>query len=230
MTRTAPGGALREGRSRPGSALPASDEPDAPDAVEAPGDEVSEAVALPVRRRGRLGRVLVVGLAGAGVAAWLLVASPFTTVTAVDVDGASPRWGAQVRAAAEQELGAQLARVDTGAVAARVRAVPGVLRVSVGIRWPHTLVVRVVERTPAVGVRVPGGVHVFDATGADLGVRLVARGVPLVTVPAKALRGATAAAALQVRDSLPPALRGRWWSSAPRRRTACGSCCAAGRG
>ena len=203
MTRTAPGGALREGRSRPGSALPAPEPPDA--GADHAGDQ--SVVALPVRGRGRLGRVVVVALAGAGVAAWLLLASPLTTVTAVDVDGASSRWAAQVRAAAEREVGTQLARVDSASVAARVRAVPGVLRASVALRWPHTLVVSVVERTPAVGVRVPGGVHVFDATGADLGVRLVAQGVPLVTAPARSLRGATVAAALQVRDSLPPSVR-----------------------
>jgi cell division protein FtsQ len=152
-------------------------------------------------------RIVVAGLAVTGVAAWLLFASPFTRVTAVDVGGASSRWAQQVRSAVEQEVGTPLARVDTDRVAGRVRAVPGVLRASVGIRWPHTLVVRVVERTPAVGVRVPGGVRVFDAAGVDLGVKLVARGLPLVTVPAKAVRGGTAAAALRVRNSLPPSVR-----------------------
>jgi cell division protein FtsQ len=160
-----------------------------------------------VRRRRRFGRVLVVGVAGAGVAAWLLLASPFITLTAVDVEGASSRWGKQVRLAAEQELGTPLARIDPHAVAERVLAVPGVLRASVRTRWPHTLVVRVVERTPAAGVRVPAGVRVFDAVGVDLGVRLVARGLPMVTVPAKAVRGATVAAALRVRNSLPPSVR-----------------------
>jgi cell division protein FtsQ len=151
--------------------------------------------------------VLVIGLAGAGVAAWLLFASPFTTVTAVDVQGASSRWQQQVRLAVEQELGTPLASVDSRRVADRVRAVPGVLRASVGARWPHTLVVRIVERTPAVAVRAPGGVRVFDAAGVDLGVRRVARGLPLVSVPARAVRGPTVAAALRVRNSLPPSVR-----------------------
>lgn len=203
MTRTAPGGALREGRARPGSTLPS----DAPLGAVLAADEAVVAVPLPVRRRGRLGRVLVVGLACAGLAAWLLFASPFTTVTAVDVAGVSSRWAEQVRSAAGQELGTPLVRVDTGRVADRVRAVPGVLRASVRIRWPHTLVVRVVERIPAVGVRMPGGVHVFDADGVDLGVRPGARGLPLVTIPAKAVRRATVAAALRVRNSLPRTVR-----------------------
>jgi cell division protein FtsQ len=203
MTRTAPGGALREGRPRPGSTLP-------PAARREPvlaADEVVAALPPSARRRGRLGRLLVVGLTGAGVAAWLLFASPFTTVTTVDVAGASSHWAEQVRSAAGQELGTPIVRVDTGRVADRVRAVPGVLRASVALRWPHTLVVRVVERTPAVGVRLPDGVHVFDADGVDLGVRPGARGLPLVVVPAKAVRAATVAAALRVRTSLPPSVR-----------------------
>jgi cell division protein FtsQ len=151
--------------------------------------------------------VLVVGLAAGGVAAWLLLASPFTTVTAVDVEGVSSRWGEQVRLAVEQELGTPLALIDSRGVAERVLAVPGVLHASVRTRWPHTLLVRVEERTPAVAVRVPTGVRVFDAAGVDLGVRLLARDLPLVTVPPKAVRGATVAAAFRVRNSLPPALR-----------------------
>jgi cell division protein FtsQ len=210
MTRAAPGGALREGRSGPRSTLStagaSSAPPEAVPGREETGDSVVGAVPLRVRRRGRAGRVFVVGLAGAGVAAWLLLASPFTTLTAVDVEGASSRWAEQVRLAAEQELGTPLARIDAGAVAERVQAVPGVLRASVRTRWPHGLVVNLVERTPAVGVRVPAGVRVFDASGVDLGVKLVARGLPLVTVPGK-VRGATAAAALRVRNSLPPSLR-----------------------
>ena len=170
---------------------------------------VATAVALPVRRRGRVGRVLVVGLAGAGVAAWLLVASPFAAVTAVDIEGASPRWASQVRSAAEREVGVPLVRVDTARVAARLRGVPGVLRASVSRRWPHTLVVRVVERAPAAGVRVAGGVRVFDAAGVDLGVRPAPAGLPLLAVPATAVRPATVAAVVAVRDSLPAQLRGQ---------------------
>lgn len=207
MTRAAPGGALREGRSRPGStpsAVAAVEPVDAPDTA---GEPVAAAVPLPLRRRGRLGRVLVVGLAGAGVAAWLLFASPFTTVTAVDVEGASAPWSAQVRSAAERELGTLLVRVDTDRVVARLQAVPGVLRASVSLRWPHTLVVRVTERRAAAAVRVAGGVRVFDAAGVDLGVRPGAPGLPLLAVPAAALRGPTVAAAVQVRESLPAQLR-----------------------
>src|SRR6478752_1415987 len=104
MTRTAPGGALREGRARPGSTL----SPDASREAVVAADEGVAALPLPGRRRGRLGRVLVLGLAAAGVAAWLLFASPFTTVTAVDVAGVSARWAGQVRSAAGQELGTPL--------------------------------------------------------------------------------------------------------------------------
>jgi cell division protein FtsQ len=92
-------------------------------------------------------------------------------------------------------------------VADRVGSVPGILHASVGLRWPHTLVVRVLERRPAVGVRVPGGVQVFDTEGVVLGVAPSAPGLPLVDVPASASRAATVAAVLAVRSRLPAAVR-----------------------
>jgi cell division protein FtsQ len=207
MTRAAPGGALREGRSRLRSALPAPGGHVEPDA-EGPDDEgLASPVPLPVRRGRRLGRVLVLGLAGAGVAAWLLTASPFTRVTGVDVQGASARWAPGVRTAIEREIGTSLVRVDRAGVAARVRAVPGVLRASVDLRWPHTLVVRVLERRPVAGVRVPGGVREFDAEGVDLGLAPSAPGLPLLSVPANDLGAGTVAAAVRVREALPAAVR-----------------------
>ena len=205
MTRAAPGGALRAGRLRLGT-RPAG-RPDDPGGLVQP---------TPLRRsrqrprrllgRGTVIAVVAVAVTG-GAAAWLVLASPFTRVTAVDVTGASPRWAALVRAAAAAEVGRQAMLVDTTAVAARIRAVPGVLSASVGIRWPSTLAVRVVERAPAAGVRVAGGVRLYDATGADLGLVAVAPpGVVLVDVPAAALRPAVVLAVVRVRRSLPPAL------------------------
>jgi cell division septal protein FtsQ len=53
----------------------------------------------------------------------------------------------QVQAVAAVVLGTPLARVDTAAVAARVRSLPSVAAVDVSRSWPHTLVIEVTERT-----------------------------------------------------------------------------------
>jgi cell division protein FtsQ len=204
MSRAAPGGALREGRSRPRIPLPGA-RPAPARSDDGKDGDAGLAPAVQLRRRRRLGRgrVLLAGVAVAGIAAWGLLASPFVAVDRVDVTGASPRWIGQVRAAADGELGRPVGRVDAAAVAARIRAVPGVLTASVGVRWPHTLTVHVVERVPAVGVRVGSKVRVFDASGVELGVGPAPGRVPLVVVPTRALTPATVVAALRVRQALP---------------------------
>ncbi|MGZ4612615.1 MAG: cell division protein FtsQ/DivIB [Kineosporiaceae bacterium] len=169
---------------------------------------------LPVRRRclprlpGRVPAAIVIaGTAAVGAVAWLALASPLTAVTSVDVSGVSPRWAGQVRAAAAGEVGRHAALVDTAAVAARIRAVPGVLSATVGIRWPHTLAVRVIERSAAAGVRLASGVRLYDAAGVDLGVAATPpQGLMLLDVPPSGLRPAVVLAALQVRRDLPPGL------------------------
>ena len=112
-----------------------------------------------------------------------------------------------MRAAAAGEVGRHAALVDTAAVAARIRGVPGVLSATVGIRWPHTLAVRVVERSAAAGVRLASGVRVYDAAGVDLGVAATPPpGLMLLDVPPSRLRPAVVLAALHVRRDLPPGL------------------------
>jgi cell division protein FtsQ len=211
MTAAAPGGALREGRVRPGPPLPAitpvlrvvapvqAPAPSCPlDDAPAPGPAVS--------RRGRRAVPLLAGAAVAAVA-WALLASPFATVRGVEVTGASPRWAAAVREAAAPALGRPLLFAGGAEVAERVGAVPGVRSVSVGVRWPGTLTVAVVERPAAVAVPVRGGVRVFAADGVDLGFEpRPPAGLPRLTVPAGALGPRTVLAAEQAWSGLPRGL------------------------
>src|SRR4051812_21603639 len=211
MTAVAPGGALREGRSRPGAGLPPIGpvlRVVAPVQVPAPSCPLEDAPepspAVSPRRR----RAMPV-FAGAAVAAvaWALLASPFATVRRVEVTGASPRWAAAVGGAAAPALGRPLLFAGGAGVAERVGAVPGVRSVSVGVRWPGTLTVAVVERPAALAVAVPGGVRLFADDGVDLG--LEARppaGLPRLVVPAGALGPRTVLAAEQAWRGLPRAL------------------------
>ena len=110
------------------------------------------------QRRGRRHTLLkrggwaLSGVAPFVAAAWLLLASPWLVVDRVVVQGQQRLSAEQVLAAAGVAPGTPLARVDTDAVAARVRVLGPVERVTVSRSWPGTLRVTVVERVPLVAV------------------------------------------------------------------------------
>lgn len=138
-------------------------------------------------------RVLLAVLALGVVAAlgWVVGWSALLGVDEVEVSGAT---GAEAEAVAELVAvapGTPLARVDTEAVADRVRERVTVAEVSVRRSWPGTLSVEVVQRTPAIVVRNPEGrLEVVDAEGVSFrAVRTAPPGVPLVT--ATGSRGTT---------------------------------------
>jgi cell division protein FtsQ len=108
------------------------------------------------------------GLAAAapvGLAVWLLLASPWLVVDTIAVKGQQRLTAAQVLRAAAVEEGTPLARVDTDAVAARVRALGPVASVSVTRSWPRTLRITVVERVPVAAVPQGRGFALLDVEG-----------------------------------------------------------------
>lgn len=149
---------------------------------------------------------LVVVLAvGAAVAVYH---TDLFAVRDVRVVGASLVSADQVRAAAAIRRGVPLARVDLTKIRDRVAKLPPVAQVGVTRDWPHTVVVRVVERT-AVAVVPQGGAYVVvDAEGVVFR-RLAARpsSLPLVETPAPGPEDAATAAALRVLAALTPQLR-----------------------
>jgi cell division protein FtsQ len=100
-------------------------------------------------RRSRRGMVIGVAAAVVLILAAGAYAVGFTGllgVRHVTVTGVRALSADQVRAAAAVPAGRPLARVDTGAVADHVRALPGVERVAVARSWPGTLRITVTER------------------------------------------------------------------------------------
>lgn len=156
----------------------------------------------------RVGWVLV-ALAPFVVAGWLLLASPWLVVDRVVVTGESRLTAQQVLDAAHVRLGTSLARVDTGAVAARVRALGPVASVSVSRGWPSTLRVVVVEREPLVAVGSGRSWALFDGTGTRLGkAAAVPPGLVQLDVARPGPTDGPTRAALQVLQGLPKPLRG----------------------
>jgi len=117
------------------------------------------------------------------VALIALALSPALDVETVRVVGTQRLPQRQVRQAAAIKPGVALALVDVDEVRRRVAELPYVRSVSVRREWPSGLVLRVVERVPALAVPAAVGVALYDAEGVRLGgARTVPRGVPLLRV------------------------------------------------
>ena len=163
-------------------------------------------------RRRRPWRRVLVALTAVGVVAalvWLFGWSTVLGVRKVEVMGMEGAQAKAVAALVQVPDGTPLARVDTGAVAERVRGERRVAEVSVRRSWPGTLVVDVVARTPAIVVRNPQGqLEVVDATGVSFAVvKKAPAGVPVVTaLGAQGTSRGALKAALALLDELPPEL------------------------
>jgi cell division protein FtsQ len=139
-------------------------------------------------------------------AAWVLLGSQLLAVQKVSITGTGRVSVAQVRSLVDVAPGTPLARVDTGAVAARLRTLAPVASVSVSRRWPHELRISIVERVVVAAKREGtgfvlldgGGVRVATATAVPRGVVVLVSSSPAATT-----------AALEVLRSLPAALRAR---------------------
>lgn len=150
-----------------------------------------------------------------GGLAWALLASPLLAVEeeAVEVSGMTRivDRGA-VRTALDAEIGTPLLRVDTAAVADRIRGVDGVEDVVVSRSWPRGLSVTVVPREPVAAARDSGRWVLVDDEGVQLATRRRAPdGLPRVELPLEdsGRTGPALDAVLTVLGDLPDDLRDR---------------------
>jgi len=160
-------------------------------------------------RRLRLPVALVAVLAVLGAATWAVGWSRLLDVESVTVAGTSTLTPGQVLAAARVPVGTPLARVDTAAIDDRIAALAPVRSVTVTRRFPHTLVVRVIERTPAaIIVGDNGQVRLVDSTGGLYPpVAGTFRDLPVLVDSGVALDVGSVAAAVTVLDALPARIR-----------------------
>jgi cell division protein FtsQ len=141
--------------------------------------------------------------------AWVVLGTGVLAVRDVHVTGTTRTTPAEVVARAGVPAGTPMARVDTAAVARRVRSLPVVRTVAVERDWPHTLRITVAERRPAAVQRQGAGYELVDPTGVPLGtVARRPRGLPLVSVAARPA-GPALRAALGALDDVPPGVRGQ---------------------
>jgi cell division protein FtsQ len=107
--------------------------------------------------------VLVLALIGGSL--WLVYFSAVLVTKRVNIVGVHNLTPMQVSYAAQIPLGVPLARQDLDAIAARATTVPAIESATATRDWPNTLMVRVVERRPAIAVREADGYLVVDRFG-----------------------------------------------------------------
>jgi cell division protein FtsQ len=160
----------------------------------------------------RWSRLRVLGVAGLiaallGAGGWVVLESPLLAVRSVEVSGASRLTPAQVLTAADVAPATPLARVDTEAVAGRVRALVEVRAVSVSRQWPRSVRIVVEERVPAAVQRHGASYLVLDRSGVVFDtLRKRPKGLPMVTAePGAGVR--TLRAAMDVLAAVPVRVR-----------------------
>jgi cell division protein FtsQ len=128
----------------------------------------------------------------------------------VTVEGTSRLTPAEVLNAAAVKEGSSLVRLNPGSVAQRVERLAPVADAQVTRKWPHGLVIHVVERKPA-GVVVSGDrMELLDATGvAFASVASAPHGLVTVNVPdpVPGPGDAVARTAMRVLAQLPAGVR-----------------------
>ncbi|MFD6401346.1 cell division protein FtsQ/DivIB [Nocardia sp. NPDC060249] len=138
------------------------------------------------------------------VLAWF---TPVLSVRTVRVDGLSAVPEADVRGRLEIPDGRSMLRIDTTAIAQRVAAIPKVRSVRVQRKFPSTVLVTVVERTPVVYFDAPDGAHLVDAESVEFAIESEPPiGVPKLLTEGSFTGPAAARAAVDVLVTLPPAL------------------------
>ena len=141
------------------------------------------------------------------VLGWVVLGTSLLGVSKVLVSGEHRLTAEQVQSAADVPKGTPLARIDTSAVARRVRALDAVASVTVTRSWPNTLKVTVIERTAAVAVQDGAKYDLLDSTG----VQFDSAPTPPRGVVRLQATGDARTAALTVLTGLPTQLRRAVW-------------------
>jgi cell division protein FtsQ len=150
-----------------------------------------------------LALVSVVGLTG-----WLVLFSSVLDVEQVEVSGARLLGDDRVRGAVGEIGGTPLARLDVGAVEARVEALAPVREAEVVRGWPNAVQVHVEERVAVAVVEMAGRLRGMDADGVLFRDFAAAPDLPRVLMPA-GTRSEAMREAARVITALPADLVGR---------------------
>lgn len=132
---------------------------------------------------------------------WLFGISAAFALETLVVEGVKDVTPAQVGELADLETGTPLASVDIGGVEARVQSLPSVARAQVTRRWPHTIVITILERDRVGTLLVDDKYSIVDSTGVIFNAtKKRPIGMPLIEIPED---GPNRVAAIAVLTALP---------------------------
>jgi len=189
----------------------------APPPSTGPDEETVRIARKDFRRRRNAGRwrtlrivmlaVLLVAAVSASV--WVVFFSSYVTARDVEVTGTTTLGDGRIQRAADVPTGTPLARLDLGAIRARVEGIAAVRSAEVSRSWPHTVHIDVTERTPIAVINQGQGLQALDAQGVLFG-HYAARPkrMPLVIAPPDTADEALVEGG-RVIGSLPPSIAGR---------------------
>lgn len=149
--------------------------------------DITGAIDLRRRRANRRRRivlaVLLVLVLLLGVGLWVVRQSSLLDVRQVEVTGSTLVDPARVGSVSGIRLHTPLSRVDTGAAASKVAALPTVRSVEVSRDWPHTVRITVTERTAVYQLSTRDGFVRVDSSGiAFLRTTTQSSGLPKVLI------------------------------------------------
>jgi cell division protein FtsQ len=151
---------------------------------------------------------VLMGMAAVAGAVWLVGWSKVMALETVRVEGADGGLAGLVERVADAPLGDPLVRVDTDAIAARVRDLPELASVSVVRSWPRTVVISVTPRVAAAAITDADTWWLVDSSGALFGeTSEQPADLPVLDAPVDGAASATRAAGVAVLDGLPAGLR-----------------------
>lgn len=118
-----------------------------------------------LRRQRRIRLSVTLGVVGFISLIAGIVLSPLMTLTDVVVSGRTEVPEEVVLGAVSDQIGTPLALIDYGAIESKLGTVVRIQSFSTELRPPHTLVVRIVERTPIGAISTGNGWDVVDPAG-----------------------------------------------------------------
>ncbi len=101
---------------------------------------------------------------------WSLYQSKWFIAQDVTVTGNSRLSVEQITASAAVPIGNSLMSINTGAMTAQLMTLPQIKVVTVERGWPHTILIKVTERTPIAVAATISGFNLIDAEGQNAGV------------------------------------------------------------
>ena len=121
-------------------------------------------------RKPKIPRVIWLILVIAVFVWWSLYLSKWFIAQEVSVTGNERLTTEQISTLAEVPIGNSLMSIDTAAMASQLMSMPEIEVATVERGWPHTILIKVTERTPIAVAATASGFNLIDSQGHNAGV------------------------------------------------------------